>query len=87
MRVPQAEPEQPAPDRNQVTPWFAESFCTEAEKFAEVATCMVAEAGVIDTLTAGALTIVTVVEAVLEESATEATVSVTVAGVGTAVGA
>ncbi len=38
VKVPQAEPEQPEPERVQVTPLLAESFCTEAVKFAVVET-------------------------------------------------
>ena len=38
VKVPQVEPEQPEPERVQVTPLLAGSFCTKAVKFAVVDT-------------------------------------------------
>ncbi len=49
VSVPQAAPEHPAPERDQVTPLFCESFCTEAVKLAAVETCTEVDVGLMDT--------------------------------------
>jgi hypothetical protein len=49
VSVPQAAPEHPVPERDQVTPLFCESFCTEAVKLAAVEVCTEVEAGLMDT--------------------------------------
>jgi len=86
--VPQAEPEQPEPERVQVTPLFAESFCTEAVKFAVVETCTEEEVGLTETEMGGGVAVkVMEAEADLEVSETEVAVRVTEGGVGTAAGA
>ena len=86
--VPQAAPEQPEPDSVQVTPWSAESFCTEAVKFAVVETCTVAEVGLMETeMGGGAAVTVMAAEADSEGSETEVAVRVTEGGVGVASGA
>lgn len=86
--VPQATPLQPEPDRVQVTPLFCGSFCTVAVKACDCPVCTDALVG--ETLTptgsGGAVTVMVAV-AVLVESATDVAVSVTVAGLGTPVGA
>src|SRR5271165_4465439 len=49
VRVPQAAPEHPAPERDQVTPLFCESFCTEAVKLAAVEFCTEVDVGLTET--------------------------------------
>src|SRR5208337_1833242 len=49
VRVPQAAPEHPAPERDQVTPLFCESFCTEAVKLPPVETCKEVDVGLTET--------------------------------------
>src|SRR5271165_3947366 len=49
VRVPQAAPEHPAPERDQVTPLFCESFCTEAVKLAAVEICTEVDVGLTET--------------------------------------
>jgi len=56
VSVPQAAPEHPAPERDQVTPLFCESFCTEAVKLAAVEICTEVDAGLMDTAM-GAITV------------------------------
>ena len=87
-RVPQAEPEQPEPDRDQVTPSLAESLSTEAEKLVGWEACTVAVVGLTET-EMGCAPPVTVMVAVedLVESVTEVAVTVTVSGVGAVAGA
>jgi hypothetical protein len=86
--VPQVEPEQPEPERVQVTPLFAESFWTEAVKFAAVETRTAADVGLTETeMGGGAAVMVIEAEADLVPSATEVALRVTVAGVGTEAGA
>jgi len=87
-RVPQAEPEQPEPERDQVTPLLAESFCTEAVKFAVAETRTDAEVGLTETEMGGGVAVTVMeAEADLELSETEVAVRATAAGVGTAAGA
>lgn len=85
-RFPHVAPEQPAPERLQVTPLFCASFCTVAVNCDVVLTSSVAEVAESCTLIAGDV-IVIVAEAVLVGSATEEAVSVTLAGLGTLAGA
>lgn len=85
VRIPQAAPEQPLPERAQVTPLFAGSFVTVALNFCCEPTVTFEVAG--DTLTDTPAITVIVAEAVLLVSAAEVAVSVTVAGEGTEPGA
>jgi hypothetical protein len=87
VRVPQAAPEHPAPERDQATPLFCESFCAEAVKFAAVETCTEVDVGLMETAMGGAAVTVMIAGADFEPSATEVAVSVTVGGVGTLAGA
>jgi hypothetical protein len=88
VKVPQAAPEHPAPETDQVTPLFCESFCTEALKLAAVETCTEVDVGLTATeIGSGAALMVIVEVADLVASATEVAVSVTVGGVGTVEGA
>jgi hypothetical protein len=74
--VPQVAPEQPVPDKVQVTLGVAEgSFVTVAAKFRVVLTTTLAEFGETETLTAGTEM---VVEADLVGSAVDVAVMVTV---------
>jgi len=86
--VPQVAPEQPVPDKVQVTVGVAEgSFVTVAVKFCVPLTATDAVAGAIDTVIGGAAMTVIVAVAVLVPSVAEVAVSVTVGGAGTAAGA
>ena len=88
LSVPHVAPEQPAPETDQVTPLFCESFCTEAVKLAVVETCTEADAGVMETDVGGGVAVmVMMADADLEPSAIEVAVSVTVGGAGTLAGA
>jgi hypothetical protein len=79
---------QPAPESAQVTPLFAESFCTVAAKGCIAPVCTLAVVSERTTATGGGAAVtVIVVEADFVVSATEVTVTVTVAGVGTLAGA
>ena len=83
--LPQATPLHPAPDNAQVTPLLWASFVTVAVKFCGWLVCTLAIVGA--TLTAtGGVTVIVATE-VLELSATELAISVTVAGLGTVEGA
>jgi len=57
LRVPQAAPEHPVPERAQLTPLFCESFCTEAVKFAVVEICTEIDAGLMETAMGGGATV------------------------------
>ena len=86
--VPQAAPLQPEPDRVQVTPLFCGSFCTVAVKACDCPVCTDALAGDTLMLTGGGGTVMVMVAvAVLVESATDVAAIVTIAGLGTPVGA
>jgi len=87
LRVPQAAPEHPVPERAQLTPLFCESFCTEAVKFAVVKICTVVDVGLMETAMGGTAVIVMFAGADFELSATEVAISVTVGGAGTVAGA
>lgn len=85
--VPQAAPLQPGPVSAQVTPLFCLSFCTVAVKLCICPVCSETRSGETLTLTGGAGAVtVTVATAFFVVSATDVAVSVTVAGLGTAVG-
>ena len=87
VSVPQVAPEQPVPESVQLTPLFCVSFCNCAVKFAVCETCTEADGGFTATVMAGGAVIVIATEADLELSAMDVAVSVTVAGLGTVVGA
>ena len=88
VSVPQVAPLHPAPESDQLTPLFCESFCTEAVKLAPVETCTEPVVGLTETkIAGGAAVIVRTAAADFVPFATEVAVSVTVAGVGTAAGA
>jgi hypothetical protein len=87
-REPQAEAEQPEPERDQETPLLSASFWSEAVKPADWEIWTEAEEGLRETemgKEAGEMAMLA--EADLEESAMEVAVSVTVAGEGTEEGA
>ena len=88
VRVPQAAPEQPVPESDQVTPLFCESFCSVAPKDEECDTCTEAEGGFTETEIGGG-GVVMVMAAVpdLVASAMEVAVRVTDAGFGAVAGA
>jgi|SRR5712692_1703386 len=87
-REPQAAPEHPAPETDQVTPLFCESFCTVALKLAAVDTWTEVDAGLTETeMGRGEAVTVTLAEAVFVESAFEMADTLNVAGVGTEAGA
>jgi len=86
--VPHVAPEQPNPDTVQLTPLFCESFATVAvNACVPIPACTLCVAGATVTPIVG--TDVTVITAVplRAASATEVAVRVTVAGVGTELGA
>ena len=88
VSVPQAAPVQPVPDRLQLTPLFAESFCTVALKPLDCDTCTDAEVGfTVTEIGGGGVVMVMVAEADLVLSATDVACSVTVAGLGAVAGA
>ena len=85
--MPQAVPLQPAPESDQLTPLFCESFCTVAVKFCvpPVATLMVV--GETATDTAAPVVSVIVAAAFFVVSRLDVAVNVTVAGLGSEAGA
>ena len=88
VSVPHVAPEHPAPERDQVTPLFCESFCTEAAKLAEVETCTEVLAGLTETtMGRAAAVIVTVAVFDFVVSETDVALRVTEAGDGTLAGA
>jgi hypothetical protein len=88
VSVPHVLAEHPAPETDQVTPLFCESFCTEAVKMAVVETCTEVVAGLTDTaMGRGAEVMVTLAAFDFVVSVTEVAVMVTVAGDGTLAGA
>ena len=88
VSVPHVAPEHPAPERDQVTPLFCESFCTEAVKLADVETCTDVLAGLTETeIARGADVMVTLATFDFVVSETEVALMVTVAGEGTLAGA
>jgi len=88
LSVPHVVPVHPAPETDQVTPLFCESFCTEAVKMAVVETCTEVVAGLTDTaMGRGAEVMVTLAAFDFVVSVTEVAVMVTVAGDGTLAGA
>ena len=88
VRVPQAAPEHPDPESDQVTPLFCESFWMVAVKPADWEIWTEAEAGLTEMEIGGAAEVmVTEAEADLVTSDTEVAVIVTTAGVGTEDGA
>jgi hypothetical protein len=88
VSVPHVAPEHPAPERDQVTPLFCESFCTEAVKLADVETCTEVEVGLTETtMGRAAAVIVTVAVFDFVGSETEVALIVTEAGEGTLAGA
>jgi hypothetical protein len=54
--VPQVAPLQPAPAKDQFTPWFCESFCTVAVKACVLPVCTLALGGVMLTEISGGVT-------------------------------
>jgi hypothetical protein len=88
VNVPQAAPVHPAPASVQLTPLFAESFCTVAVKPVDCDTCTDVAVGFIVTeMGAGVVVIVMVAEADFELSVIEVALSLTVAGLGAVGGA
>ena len=88
VSVPHVAPEHPAPEADQATPLFSESFCTEAVKLAVVETCTEVVAGLTKTAMArGAEVMVTLAAFDFVGSETEAALMVTVADEGTLAGA
>jgi hypothetical protein len=88
LSVPQVAPEHPAPESDQVTPLFCESFCNVALKLAVEETCTESDPGLTETeIGSGAAVTVIVADADFVPSATEVAFSVTVDGVGTDAGA
>jgi hypothetical protein len=87
VRVPQAVPEQPVPERDQETPLLRVSFWRVAVKGDDWATWTVTVAGEMETEMGGAGATVMVELADFVESAADVARSVTAAGVGTVVGA
>jgi hypothetical protein len=88
LSVPQDAPAQPAPDKIQLTPLLAGSFCTVAVNGALLVAWTEALAGVTETeMGAGAAVTVIVAADDFELSAMEVAVSVTVPGLGTVAGA
>ena len=88
VSAPHVAPEHPAPESDQVTPLFCESFCTEAVKLAEVETCTEVDVGLTETtMGRAAAVIVTVAAFDFVASETEVALRVTEAGDGTLAGA
>jgi hypothetical protein len=88
VSVPHVVPEQPAPESDQVTPVFSESFCTEAVKIAAAETCREVDAGLTETVMgSGAEMMVTLAAFDFVVSDTEVALMVTVGGDGTRAGA
>jgi len=88
VNVPQDAPVQPVPDKLQLTPLFAESFCTVALNPVDCDTCTDEEVGfTVTEMGGGGAVMVMVAEADLVLSATEVACSVTVAGLGAVAGA
>ncbi len=87
VTVPQAAPVQPVPDNDQLTPWLPASLVTVAAKVAEAPTGRLAVVLESVTVIAGAGVTVIAEAAVLVASVREVAVSVTLAGLGRAVGA
>ena len=87
-RAPQAEPEQPEPESDQVTPSFAESLSTVAVTLVDWEACNAAVVGLTET-EMGCAPPVTVMTAAKDsvELATEVAVRVTVSGAGAVAGA
>jgi hypothetical protein len=83
VRVPHLEPKHPAPESDQVTPLFCESFCTEAVKLFALETCTKAVAGLTDTaMGRGPELMVTLAAFDLVASVTEVALMVIVADEG-----
>ena len=88
VSAPHVAPEHPAPESDQVTPLFCESFCTEAAKLAEVETCKEVVVGLTETtMGRAAAVIVTAAAFDFVASETEVALMVTEAGDGTLAGA
>jgi len=88
VSVPHVVPEQPAPESDQVTPLFCESFCTEALKLAVVETCAEKVAGLTETeMARGVEVIVTLAAFDFVGSDTEVALIVTAVDEGTLAGA
>jgi len=85
--VPQAFPLQPAPESDQLTPLFCESFCTVAVKCCVPAVATLIVVGETATEMAAAAVNVIVAAALLLVSRLAVAVSVTLAGLGSAAGA
>ena len=86
--VPQVAPEQPVPERIQLTPLLEESFCTEAMKPVDCETCTEVEDGLTMTAIGGGVAVtVMVATADFVPSVIDVAVSVTVAGAGAVAGA
>ena len=85
--VPQPVPLQPAPDNDQLTPLFCESFCTVAVKFfVPVVTTLVVVGETFTAMAAPAVKVI-VAAALLPVSRFDVAVSVTLAGLGSDAGA
>jgi len=88
VSVPQAAPEQPLPKTLQLTPLFAESFCTVAVKPVDCDTCTDVEVGFTVTEIGGrSAAMVMVAEADLVLSPIDVALTMTDAGLGAFAGA
>ena len=87
VRVPQAAPEQPVPESDQVTPLFCESFCSVAAKGEDCDTCTEAEGGFTETEIGGGVVMVMAAVPDLVASVMDVAVRVTDAGFGAVAGA
>jgi hypothetical protein len=88
VNVPQAAPVHAVPANPQLTPFFAESFCTVTVKPVDCDTCTDAAVGfIVMEMGAGVVVIVMVAEADFELSVIEVALRVTVAGLGAVGGA
>jgi hypothetical protein len=88
VSVPQAVPLQPAPDSDQLTPLFCESFDTDAvNATVPIPVWALALPGEMETETTGFAVKVMVAVALFAPSVTEVAVRATVAGLGTVPGA
>ena len=87
-KMPQEFPEQPLPERVQLTPLLVESFCTKAEKLADCETCTEAVVGLTETeMGGGAAVMVTTAVADFVVSATDVAFRFTEPCLGTRAGA
>jgi hypothetical protein len=85
--VPQPIPLQPAPESDQLTPLFCESFCTLAVKFCVPVMATLVVIGETATEMVATVVKVIVAAALLLASRFDVAVNVTLAGLGTEAGA